>query len=69
MNAKLRQLPLILLAAFVLSACVTDDATWYQERCERAGLKKGTAAFNQCTARDRAWIAENNRRANEGRGP
>ena len=42
-------------AALVLAGC-QDQSTWYEERCERIGLKKGSKDFNDCTARDVRWI-------------
>ena len=68
MNVCLRPTLLIFTLAIALSGCV-QKTTWYEERCERAGFKAGTANFDKCIARDLAWIEENNRRASEELGP
>jgi hypothetical protein len=45
-----------------LAACAGDQ-TWYEARGNRTGLSKGTAAFEQCVARDKAWIESTSRGA------
>jgi hypothetical protein len=69
MNVIMRPTLLIFVMAIALLGCVSNQQTWYEERCERIGFKSGTSDFNDCIARDRAWIKENRRRASEGIGP
>ena len=56
----------VLIILLGLTACA-EDPTWYEARCSRTGLSKGTAAFEQCVARDKAWIEETSRRAQSER--
>ena len=50
------------IAALVLAGC-QEQSTWYEERCERIGLKKGSKDFNDCIARDVRWKEGNQARA------
>ena len=59
-------LPAVILLG--LGACAIED-TWYEERCLRLGLQKGTADFDACIARDVQWVEENRRRGEQGGGP
>lgn len=51
-----------------LSACVSAEPEWYEERCLRYGLQPGTPEFNACTQRDREWIEQENQRARQPGG-
>ena len=62
-----RLIPLLLLL-LPLAACAYEN-TWYEERCLRLGLTKGTADFDACIERDMKWIEENRARANRNGGP
>ena len=44
------------------TACVSERSTWYEQRCEQIGLTKGTADFDQCIAREKAWIEADRKR-------
>lgn len=57
------RLLLALLAVTVpLAACESvSDLTWYQYRCARSGLAKGTPAYRDCVAREEAFLEENRR--------
>jgi len=43
----------------LVAGCVSQDLAWYEERCQRVGLTKGTVDFDKCIERDRAWIEAN----------
>ena len=51
-----------LFALYAITGCVTDNATWYEERCLRLGFEKGSENFNNCIERDVEWLEENRRR-------
>ncbi len=61
---SLRRLLALLAVAIAvpLAACESvGDLTWYQDRCARAGLAKGTPAYRDCIAREEAFLEENRR--------
>lgn len=59
----------LLLVLLPLAACAYEN-TWYEERCLRLGLNKGTADFDTCIARDVKWIEDNRARTGRiGGGP
>ena len=65
-----RQLTRIILVAGTLAlvtACISKEATWYEQRCQKIGLSKGTADFEKCVARDEAWIAADRKKASSTR--
>ena len=57
----------VLIFVLGLAACAQDE-TWYEARCSRTGLSKGTTAFEQCIARDKQWIESTSRRAQSENG-
>jgi hypothetical protein len=56
-------------ALMLLTACLAQDPTWYEDRCLRLGFKAGSADFKDCIERDQSWIDENRRRASGTVGP
>jgi len=53
-----------LMLSLFLTACASGSGmTWYEERCARMGMKKGTSDFELCVARDKTWIEETQKRA------
>mgnify|MGYP003985589541 CR=1 FL=1 len=60
---------LCIVALTLLTACMTQEPTWYEDRCLRLGFKAGSAKFNDCIARDRRWIEDNEPRASGTVGP
>ena len=64
MNKQILKIVPVLLAAGFLTACASGgDQTWYEDRCSRIGLKKGTADFDQCVSRDKQWVEDTQKRA------
>jgi len=60
-----RSLPVLCLLALVAAGCTEPEPTWYEDRCLRIGFARGTPEFNDCIARDRAWIEADQARARE----
>jgi len=58
-----------IVAVSILFASLAPQPTWYEDRCLRLGFAQGSDGFNDCIARDRHWIEDNNRRAEAGVGP
>ena len=57
-----RRLLALFAVAVPLAACESvGDLTWYQDRCARAGLAKGTPGYRDCIAREDAFLEENRR--------
>ena len=44
-----------------LAACEGNILAWYEQRCVRAGLAKGTPAYDQCVQRELSYLEENRR--------
>ncbi len=63
------RLLLYIAALCLVTACLPQQPNWYEDRCLRLGFKQGSKAFNDCTARDSAWVEENNRRAAAAAAP
>jgi hypothetical protein len=54
-------------ALALLTACVSKEVTWYEQRCQQIGLKQGTSDFEKCVARDEAWVQADRKRAGSTR--
>ena len=52
----------------LVAGCASQEVAWYEERCERIGITKGTADFEKCIERDKDWIEETRRRGAIFRG-
>ena len=64
MTKPISNVLLALAAAGFLSACAAGSGqTWYEERCSRMGMAKGTADFDQCISRDKQWVDDTHKRA------
>lgn len=53
----------------LLASCVRDGPTWFEQRCQRTGFTRGSAGFEECVARDRAWVERTLQRSEGPSGP
>jgi hypothetical protein len=67
MQKQLAKILIVTAAAILVSACVSDEATWYEQRCQNIGFVKGTTDFNDCIERDKAWIEADRKRSESNR--
>ncbi|MBT3701472.1 MAG: hypothetical protein HOE62_07380 [Alphaproteobacteria bacterium] len=63
MQRQLTRVIIVAGALALVTACVSKEVTWYEQRCQQIGLSKGTADFDKCVARDEAWIDADRKRA------
>jgi hypothetical protein len=63
MNRRLVRTLFATAALALVAGCVSGQTTWYEQRCERLGLSKGTAEFEKCVQRDQAWVDADQKRA------
>jgi hypothetical protein len=63
MQRKLTKILCVVVLAGMAAACVSKETTWYEQRCHKIGLKKGTADFDKCVARDKAWVEADQKKA------
>jgi hypothetical protein len=63
MQKKLARVFLVTATMALVASCVSNETTWYEQRCQKIGLSKGTADFEKCIARDQAWIEADKKRA------
>ena len=47
MQKKLARVFLVTATMALVASCVSNETTWYEQRCEKIGLKKGTADFEK----------------------
>ena len=52
-----------LAALMLVTACLPQQATWYEDRCLQLGFKRGSLDFDKCVDRDRRWIEHDERRS------
>ncbi|MDP6832350.1 MAG: hypothetical protein QF512_15440, partial [Alphaproteobacteria bacterium] len=59
----------IVTTLFILTGCLGEETTWYEDRCLHLGIDRGSADFDKCIERDQRWVNEIHTRAQRERAP